>query len=315
MPFFETYSQRRRREGSQGAQDVYLYDDLPAPFRVQVIHIWNSAIGQFRSFDQYSLQEESLANVIWQWIHDSLAREHGVFQLVDGNMNSYRKCAEYLMDADTSGALDIIELSFGMIDGNIRNGGRDYRNSAEISQEADDAIDELNRRFQQHALGYQYVAGKIVRIDSQFLHAEAVMPALLLLSGANFRGPNDEFVRAFDHYRKGDYKVAVAEALKAFESTMKAICAARGWSHPSNATAIPLIEILVRNGLIPRELESHFGALRSAMESGLPTISNKTSRHGQGPEPTKIPSYFAAYALHLAAADIVFLVEAHKTMK
>lgn len=107
----------------------------------------------------------------------------------------------------------------------------------------------------------------------------------------------------------------MTEALKSFESTMMAICKARRWSHPPNATAQPLINLLLEKGLIPTDLTSHFSGLRAAMESGLPTISNKTSRHGQGPEPTTIPSHFAAYALHLLASNVVFLVEAHKAMK
>ena len=107
----------------------------------------------------------------------------------------------------------------------------------------------------------------------------------------------------------------MAEALKSFESTMKAICAARGWTHAPNATAKPLVDVLFAKGLIPKELEAHFSGLRAAMESGLPTLSNQTSRHGQGPEPRPIPGHFAAYALHLAAANIVFLVEAHHAKK
>jgi hypothetical protein len=76
--------------------------------------------------------------------------------------------------------------------------------------------------------------------------------------------------------------------------------------------AKPLLDLLFTKGLIPAELQTHFGSLRSALESGLPTISNRTSRHGQGPEPTEVPSYIVAYMLHLAASNIVFLVEAHK---
>src|SRR6267142_2339777 len=158
--------------------------------------------------------------------------------------------------------------------------------------------------------GDQYAAGILVRLDSQFAHAEIVTPALSLLNAAGFDGPADEFIRAFDHYRHGRNKEAVSEALKSFESTMKAICAVRKWPHPTNATAIPLIKVIFEKGLIPKDLESHFSGLRSAMESGLPTISNKTSRHGQSPEPTTIPPHFAAYALHLLASNIVFLVEA-----
>jgi hypothetical protein len=107
---------------------------------------------------------------------------------------------------------------------------------------------------------------------------------------------------------------AITEASKAFESTMKAICASRKWAHPPNATAKPLIDIMFKNGLIPAELESHFSALRSAMESGLPTLSNKTSRHGQGITPVEVPSHFVGYALHLTAANIIFLVEAYKEL-
>ena len=152
-------------------------------------------------------------------------------------------------------------------------------------------------------------------MDSQFLHAQAIKPALALLHDSGFSGPADEFMRAFDHHRKGESKDAIADALKAFESTMKAICDARKWARPSNATAKPLMDILFLQGLVPAEMESHFGALRSAMESGLPTLANRTSRHGQGAMPVEVPSHFAGYALHLVASNIVFLMECHKAKK
>ena len=224
------------------------------------------------------------------------------------------RCTQFLGKTNTSGALDIIELSFRAIDLRIRKMDNYEIQDAGITQDADSAIEELNHRFKEHAIGYQYLGGQLVRLDSQFAHAEIVKPALALLNATGFDGPADEFIRAFDHYRHGRNKEAVAEALKAFESTMKSICKARKWSHPPNATAQPLIKLLFEKGLIPAGLESHFAGLRSAMESGLPTISNRTSRHGQGHEPTTIPQHFAAYALHLAASNIVFLVEAHKAL-
>ena len=144
--------------------------------------------------------------------------------------------------------------------------------------------------------------------------AEVVKPALGLLNSGGFDGPADEFIRAFEHYRHGSDKEAVVEALKAFESTMKAICTARNWPYPSNGTAKQLMEVLFDKGLIPSMLDSHFTNLRVAMESGLPTLRNKTSGHGQGATPIQIPPHFAAYALHLAATNIVFLVEAHKAL-
>jgi len=216
------------------------------------------------------------------------------------------------MGADTDGTLDIIELSFRVIDHLAREFSRHQQQRAGIKQDADDAIQELNHRFREHSLGYQYVDGKIVRVDSQFLHAEAVKPALALLNESGFSGPSQESMRAFDHHRNGNNKEAIAEALKALESTMKSICAARKWAHPPNATAKPLMDTLFQNGLVPPQLDSHFAGLRSAMESGLPTLANRTSRHGQGATPVEIPPPFAAYALHLVASNIVFLIECHK---
>ena len=57
---------------------------------------------------------------------------------------------------------------------------------------------------------------------------------------------------------------------------------------------------------------SYFSAVRGCLDSGLPTVRNKTSGHGQGQEIIELPEHFAAYALNLAATNIVFLVNAYK---
>jgi hypothetical protein len=76
-----------------------------------------------------------------------------------------------------------------------------------------------------------------------------------------------------------------------------------------------LLDILFNNGLIPADMASHFAGLRSALEAGLPTLANRTSRHGQGPTPTEVPAHYVAYALHLVASNMVFLMECHKAYK
>jgi hypothetical protein len=177
----------------------------------------------------------------------------------------------------------------------------------------EDAIEELNARFEEHGIGYEYIDSTLIRKDSQFVHSEIIRPTLALLSDPDFSGAQDEFLNAYKFYRQGNKKQAVAEALKSFESTMKVICAKKGWKHPENATATPLINTLFENGLIPPELESHFTGLRSSMQSGLPTLSNKTSRHGQGLKPIDIENYLVEYALHLCAANIVFLINLYKS--
>jgi hypothetical protein len=68
-------------------------------------------------------------------------------------------------------------------------------------------------------------------------------------------------------------------------------------------------KVVIDNGLIPKAFESHLGSLRVLLEAGLPMVRNKNAGHGKGPSGRQVPDGMASYALHLAAANIVFLVE------
>ena len=50
------------------------------------------------------------------------------------------------------------------------------------------------------------------------------------------------------HYRKADSSDALIECCKAFESTMKIICAKRGWPVDRNATASALVKACLDRG-------------------------------------------------------------------
>src|SRR5207245_1716762 len=99
-----------------------------------------------------------------------------------------------------------------------------------ISMTATEAIQELNFRLQQAGVGYQFESGEIIEVNSQYIHAQAVRPALALLLDPRFAGPHQEFLHAHECYRKaraGNAKGledAIATALKAYESTLKVIC-------------------------------------------------------------------------------------------
>jgi hypothetical protein len=172
----------------------------------------------------------------------------------------------------------------------------------------------LNGRFREHGVGYQYESGEIIRVDSQLIHAEVVKPALALLTAPEYAGANAEFLKAFEHYRKGDTKECLNECLKAFESTMKAICAKRNWAFKPTDAAKKLIEVCLENGLIPQVIQSHIGGVRAALESGIPPSRNRLSAHGQGSEIVDVPEHYASYMLHLTATTIKFLVESEKAL-
>ena len=300
MPVLDLFSYRKRvAEGN--VPDVFTYDELPYDLRVQTVHIWKDAIGE--------PNDEA-----WRDLHDSVAREHGVFKLSAGASN-FERCTRFLLVASVEATLDLVEASFVYIDRVARDFGdaEDYIYRLRIS--ADEAIDELNERFRRAGVGYQFEAGVIVRVDSELVHREVVRPALRFLHQPGFEGPQEEFLRAHACYRAGDSKGAVTNANNAFESTLKAICNQRGWEVPKGARASDLLRIVRDRGLLPDYLDNSFDQLAATLKSGLPKVRGEEGAHGQGATPRETPNHVAAYALHLAAAKILFLVEAQQAMK
>jgi hypothetical protein len=177
---------------------------------------------------------------------------------------------------------------------------------------AKEAYAKLNQRFQEHAIGYRLEQGRIVRIDSEFLHTEAVEPALRLMYTQGYEGAFQEFMLAQKHYRQGPdhFDDCLTNCLKSLESTLKTICERRKWVYNPLDTASKLFDSVFSNGLIPGYLQSHFSGLRCALESGVPTIRNREGGHGSGEKPNEVPEYLAAFQLHLTASAIVFLIRA-----
>ena len=302
MSIFDLFSKRQRRARGD-VPDLYAYDNLPQQLRVQIVHIITDAFGE----DHYGSEQ---AVKLYKFVNDALCREYGVFELVtrsDSNKGSV--CHFFLGEESVERALDVVELCFKMINTYIRDEYK-YVNNTNRNIEPDAAIAELNVRFKEHGVGYQFESNELIRIDSNFLHSEAVKPTLLVLQGKNFQGPNDEFLRAHEHYRHGRHKECLVDALKSFESTMKVICKKRGWPVQPNDTAKNLIAVCFSNELLPSYLVSQLGSLRSLLESGIPTIRNRGGGHGQGAEIATVPGYVASYALHLTASSILFMVQA-----
>ena len=109
--------------------------------------------------------------------------------------------------------LDCVELSFRCIESQRGNYDEHARRMAEITIPAADAINELNERFHRSGFGYRYERGQIIRIDSELTHQEITRPALQLLSDDRFKGADEEFRAAHDHYKAGEYKDCAVDAL------------------------------------------------------------------------------------------------------
>ena len=297
MPIVDIYSKRQKALRGE-TPDVYSYNCIPTPLRVQVVHIMRDVLGS-ENYDYIT-------------ITDALCREYGVFRLpadYKGTKNKMNDLLNFLLqEKNTERVLDAIEVSFFTIDCFIRDD--DDLTSHFASSDADHPIDELNYRFKEHGVGYCFTDGQIVRIDSEFVHSEVVRPALRILNQRQYAGARQEFLSAHEHYRKGNTKEALNDCLKSLESVMKSICDNKKWAYGEGATASKLIGICFDNGLIPSFWQQQFAALRSLLETGVPPARNRLAGHGQGAAPKSVPGHVAGYVLHMTAAAVVFLAEA-----
>ena len=240
-------------------------------------------------------------------INNVLRREYGVFRLAGEYDQGFQELANFLLQTENhEQALDVIELTFRIIDKSIRTNTYHYNRYLDV----DSLIDELNKRFKEAGIGYQYESGELIRIDSQFIHSEAVKPVLSLLKAQRYHSVNQEFLQAHEHYRHGRYEESTIECLKALESLLKTICSERNWPYDQKDTAKRLISIVLNNGLIPSFMQNQLNVMQNLLESGVPTVRNKLAGHGQGPTQREMPDYIASYALHLTATTILLLAQA-----
>lgn len=301
MTIFELFSKRQKKLRGE-VPDVYQYVELNNKFRVTVIHIIRDTIGVEQAYN-------NLTNKVYEDIHKILCKEYGVFALVENaNSNCIAIFDFFLNEKNHEKCLDIIELCFKIIDKYIREKSWEFGSAGGVCQTPDDAINELNYRFREYGIGYQFESGELIRVDSKYVHAEVVKPVLNLLGKEKkYAGANDEFLSAHEHYRHKRYKECLNDCLKSFESLMKAIHDKHSWSYNKNDTAKKLISSCLANKLVPEYLQSQFSSIRSLLESGIPTVRNKEGGHGQGSEVTSVPEYLASYTLHLTATNLLFL--------
>ena len=301
MAIFKLFS-TRQKEAKGEMPDVFTYGALPNPLRVQIVHILNDVVGR----DSISYQSE---HYCFKFIRDILLKEHALFKLIDYPNDPRHEVLTYFLKLDDGNkVLDVVDLAFGAIE--TMEGNHKFKQYSGPKISPNDAIEELNQRFKQHGIGYQYESGTLIRIDTQLIHNEIIKPALQLLSSNAYKGANEEFLKAHEHYKHDRYQECLVDALKALESVIKSICDAKGWAYQTTDSNKKLLDIIFEKGLLPAFMQSEFSALRGLLEGGTSVVRNKLGGHGQGAELISVPSYWARYALNTAASNILLLVEA-----
>jgi hypothetical protein len=303
MAIFDLFSKRQKRLSGE-VPEIYIYDQIPQTLRVQIVHIIRDAIGEDFTGDRKPEQA-------YKFLQDTLCREYGKFSLRNEyNEGPMEQVLNFLLTTPkTDEVLDVVELSFKYIDRIIREDYQRYSYQSKVKINPDDAISELNERFKENGIGYSFDGGEIIKVDSTYVHSEITKPVIALLWNNKFKGANEEYLKAHEHYRQGRNKECLTECLKAFESTMKIICKEKGWTHNQTDAAKKLIQICFHNNLVPTFTQNQFTSLQNLLESGIPTIRNKLGGHGQGQTPQTVDDEMTRYGLNLAGTNIIFLVE------
>jgi hypothetical protein len=307
---FDLFSKREKKKELSGRPDVYQYDDVSRVLRVQIQQILIDAIGRHFHVDPYGRVQLGHNPDAWQWIHKTLCRELGVHCL-DSSTLEAEQVLNFIGSTDADAFVDAVELCALWIDRIAKPLTDDDRQRWGITQQPQEALDEINYRFRQAGFGYQFEDGEVFRVDSQFTHEELVKPALKILNESGFEGPQAEFLEAHRKYRSGEYEQSVVEAGKAFESSLKVICDKNGWVYDNGARTSDLLKVVRAEGLWPDYLDGSFNQLVATLASGLPKVRNDAGAHGQGSEVRTVPAYIAHYALNLCAAKLALLAQAN----
>lgn len=301
MPIFKIYSKRKK-----GLPDVLTYDKLSDKMKNQVYHIWNDF------FKQECFSKE-LTEYGRKYIYETICKEEGKKSLYFNGMFKelspvvqVEKYFEELKETDK--IIDVIEVTFFCII-RLEIAAKQRNKLIKITYTADKAIKELNNRFKENGVGYQFTNEQIIRIDNKLLHKETIQPTLDLLHEPEYKNANDEFLKAHEHFRFRRNQECLNECLKSFESTIKIVCHKNGWLYKETDTAKPLINLLLANNFFPNYNESQLSAVRQLLEGSIPTIRNKNSGHGQGTKKIVVADSLASYMLYISGATIRLILE------
>ncbi|HCQ0501674.1 TPA: hypothetical protein OGS09_004975, partial [Escherichia coli] len=164
MAIINIYSKRQRKIRGE-VNDVYQYNNIPHALRVQIIKIITDSIGFPSSNERYTSYRNE-ADKVYAYIHEILSKEYGVFSLKEFAKNDFDALVDFfLKERNTEKCLDFIEICFQILVSHVAKNHYEFKDIT--SQSPGDAVIELNERFREHGVGYQFESEEIIRIDSQ----------------------------------------------------------------------------------------------------------------------------------------------------
>ena len=303
----DVFSQRERASGR-----LYKPDDISGKVRAQIILFYRDFVnGQLRSHYQ-----GDYTYPFWEQMHNKLQHLHG--RLFLSSLNTTDPGPDvfaFLNKCNIDEFFDFIELSFKL---DISWHLMDDENEVVDAVNEILGIDKVPFRLTSmvkveekasHAFGGSRqvtsvrIAAypRIVRIEDEITHQEAVKPSLDILAAPHFEAASKEFREALSHYRKGEHEDCLAKCGSAFESVLKVLCKRKGWKHGEHDTTSNLLDVIFANATLEPFFKQTF-MLIATMRNRL------SSSHGGGSSIRRAERHIAQYALTSTAAAIVLLV-------
>ncbi len=305
LRLFDVFSRRQRENPKPVAS-------LTKEFRNRLIMFC------IETFGQGGARRSSVEKDFWEEAHEKLRYLVGRPLLSEERpmnpLTPFEDTANFLVKCHDAHVLDFIEYIF-----HTQDFWRHYHSvGTDLIEDIDHLflIDKLpyaltsfdwKTERKQTYLGEQDVKTvasfpQVIRRDDQVTHAWSIGPTLTLLRDKQFASANQEFLKALEDYRKGDFGDCLTKCCCAFESTMKLICDRNGWAYSQNDTAQPLLDKIFNNN---SRLDSFFKQPLLI----IATLRNRLGAHGAGTQQRTIPQHFAKYAINATAAAILLLVE------
>ena len=303
---YDTYSKRTKRTKWLEKEQ---YSEIPRELRNQIVSILDLIIQYWE----------------WQELWHAFCDEKGIDktekqaflppdypddceELV---IEKYQSYCHQQVEKRIEDAFDLIDIAFQIACKNIKNARTsDQKNLKDMIEKYHQAVKEINVRFEEANVGYRLVNN---RIERKVLHLDLALPALDTLHGKDFRHTKNNFYLAHRHYQNKNYGDCVSSANKSFESLLKALCKRRNLYKQQNLdekTDAPignLVNILCKDLFPNGKFIEKFQPITLKL---LPVVRANFGGHGENPEDEETPDFIARYALHLAATNILFFMQA-----
>jgi len=294
--------------------DFYVYDTIPDPLRGKISFAVLDCLERVKA-ELQNLRDPKAWEVTYDGCRQHLSRALG--RDIGDGYYSKRDLEDFLKSAHMIDLLRGIEV---VLDHLLTLSAlrRNASESGAIDAEEMRLEKEINKLFALYRLGYRIeVLGapqedepivQVIRVDSEFTHKEMVKPTLRLLQQEDFETAAEQFSDALAEYTDGKYADAITDVNSAFESVLKRVV------NRKRGTALQLIREAQTQGYFPAYQENRIAHFAELLEA-LPIVRNQEGdAHGRLESGADLER-FARYAVHLAAANIIFIMDEYNRRK